>query len=119
MPTSPRSNLETNSLRLRPNDTREQTTTSRVQKTLEKVGIVLQPAHVNYIASVMFGEGLDDLHCGYCGHPGEHHAWTLGPQPDGSLDVNHFTCRDCANEKNTHLVVCYTRPNTGVTDDGY
>ena len=43
---------------------------TRVHATLAGVGIVLDPGLISYIASVMFGEGLDGLHCGYCGHRG-------------------------------------------------
>ena len=54
----------------------------------------------------MFGEGLDDLHCGYCGHRGVRHTWGVDAGPDGSFSVNHFNCNDCAHERDTSLVVC-------------
>ena len=51
---------------------------TRVHATLAGVGIVLDPGLISYIASVMFGEGLDGLHCGYCGHRGVPHEWAIG-----------------------------------------
>ena len=59
---------------------------TRVHATLAGAGIILDPGRISYIASVMFGEGLDDLHCGYCGHRGVRHTWGVdagltGPSP--------------------------------------
>ena len=63
---------------------------TRVHATLAGVGIILDPGGVSYIASVMFGEGLDGLHCGYCGHRGVRHTWGVDAGPDGSFSVDHF-----------------------------
>lgn len=83
---------------------------TKVKRALERVGIVLQQAHVDYIASIMFGEGLDEHKCGYCGHHGAHHIWGIDAGPDGRPDIDHFNCNQCAKEKDTSLVVCYIRP---------
>ena len=92
---------------------------TRVHATLARVGIILDPGLISYIASIMFGEGLDGLHCGYCGHRGVRHTWGVDVGPDGSFSVDHFNCRDCALERDTSLVVCYIRPGGGARRDGY
>ena len=89
---------------------------ARVHATLAGVGIVLDPGLISYIASVMFGEGLDGL---YCGHRGARHTWGVDAGPDGSFSVDHFNCHDCALERGTPLVVCYIRPGGGARRDGY
>ena len=58
---------------------------TRVHATLAGVGIVLDPGRISYIASIMFGEGLDGLHCGYCGHRGVRHTWGVDAGPDRLL----------------------------------
>ena len=92
---------------------------TRVHATLAGVAIILDPGRISYIASVMFGEGLDALHCGYCGHRGVRHTWGVDADPDGSFSVDHFNCNDCAQERDTSLVVCYIRPGGGARGDGY
>ena len=54
---------------------------TRVHATLAGVGIVLDPGRISYIASVMFEEGLDGLHCGYCGHRGVRQYLGRGRRP--------------------------------------
>ena len=92
---------------------------TRVHVTLAGVGIILDPGRISYIASIMFGEGLDDLHCGYCGHRGARHTWGVDVGSDGSFLVDHFNCNDCAQERDTSLMVCYIRPSGGARRDGY
>ena len=92
---------------------------ARVHATLASVGILLDSTRASYISSVMFGEGLDDLHCGYCGHPGARHTWGVDVGPDESFHVDHFNCNECALERDTPLVVCYIRPGGGARRDGY
>ena len=92
---------------------------AQVHATLAGVGIILDPTQTSYIASVIFGERLDDLHCGYCGHRGTRHTWGVDAGRDGSFIVDHFNCNDCALEQDTSLVVCYIRPGGGARRDGY
>ena len=91
----------------------------KVQHTLAQVGIAIEIQHARYVAAVMFGDGLDELNCGYCRHPAGRHTWGIAGQPDGSFDVDHFNCNQCANDRDTSLVVCYTRPGGGALRDGY
>ena len=92
---------------------------ARVHATLASVGILLDPGLTSYIALVMFGEGLDDLHCGYCGHRGGRHTWGVDVGPEGSYTVDNFNCNDRALERDTPLVVCYIRPGGGARRDGH
>ena len=91
----------------------------KVQHTLARVGIYLDIGHTTYITAVMFGDGLDHLNCGYCHHPGTRHTWGIDMLPNGSFDVDHFNCNQCAQERDTPLVVCYTRPGGNARRDEY
>ena len=67
---------------------------------------------------MLFGEGLDDLHCGYCGHRVARRTLGVDAGPDGSFFVDHFKCRDCALERDTSLEVCYIRLGGGARRHG-
>ena len=108
-----------NWLRLASSKQPEAAVSTRVHTALAQAGIHLPEEHLAYIASIMFGEHLDDLDCGYCGHPADQHIWGIDADPTGNCRVNHFNCRQCAQEKDTPLVVCYTRPGGGTLRDAY
>ena len=112
-------NQEPHWLGLKSRGSKTDSLATRVHATLASVGILLDPARTSYIASVMFGDGLDDLHCGYCGHWGARHTWGVDTDLNGSFFVDHFNCNDCALERDTPLVVCYIRPGGGARRDGY
>ena len=115
-------NKDLNWLKLKSEGLEDEDLATKVHRTLSRIGVVLDHDHMRYIDSVMFGAGIDDLncgYCGYCGHQGHRHVWGLDTRPDGSLDIDHFNCNDCASEKDTSLVVCYIRPGGGTRRDSY
>ena len=112
-------NPEPHWLGLKSKGARADSLAAQVHATLASVGILLDPGRTSYIAAVLFGEGLDDLHCGYCGHRGARHIWGVETDLDGSFFVDHFNCNECALEQDTFLVVCYIRPGGGARRDGY
>ena len=100
---------------------KDQATTpaGNVLRSLQAAGITADIKQLDYAAGVMFGQGLDDLNCGYCHHSADTHIWGLEPDQAGRYLVDHFNCRQCAQDRRTSLVVCYIRPGSSMARDGF
>ena len=106
-------------LRLRSRPDATDNTATNVHAALAHAGIKIDIKTLTYAASVVFGQGLDELQCGYCHHPAADHIWGIEPDHAGGYQVDHFNCRHCARDRDTSLVVCYIRPGGSMARDGF
>ena len=76
--------------------------------TISKRKPRLSQATLDLLHAGVFGHGVDDQGCFWCGCGSKDHLWNVGRVPGSKrAQVQRLFCRRCADTKGTSQVVCY------------